>query len=76
MKELCPEQGEGFPVPPDELFEEWEAEVAHTTLDETWHVAKRAAAWGYRQSMKDARRLEARELSAFGLLGNSTSESD
>ena len=52
MKELCPDQGEGFPVPPDELFKEWEAEVAHTTLDETWHVAKRAAAWGYRQAME------------------------
>lgn len=26
MKELCPDQG--APVPPDELFEEWEAEVA------------------------------------------------
>ena len=40
---------ESYPVPPPELLEEWEAEVAHTTQDETWHVAKRAAAWGYQQ---------------------------
>jgi hypothetical protein len=33
-------------TPPPELVEQWEAETAHTTKDETWHVAVQAARWG------------------------------
>jgi hypothetical protein len=33
-------------TPPPELVEQWEAETAHTTKDEIWHVAVQAARWG------------------------------
>jgi hypothetical protein len=62
----------GPPVPPQELVGEWSGEafgvasIAPSGADR--HVAAKAAAWGYQQARKDARRVEARELSAFGLL--------
>ena len=61
----------GVPVPPPELVQQWLAEqygVATAPGEATLHVAAQAARWGYRQAREDARRLEARELSAFGLL--------
>jgi hypothetical protein len=39
-------------TPPPELFEQWEAETAHTTKDETWHVAVQAAQWGADQELQ------------------------
>ena len=39
-------------TPPPELVEQWEAETAHTTKDETWHVAVQAARWGADQQLK------------------------
>ena len=39
-------------TPPPELVEKWEAETAHTTKDEIWHVAVQAAQWGADQEMK------------------------
>jgi hypothetical protein len=36
-------------------------------------IAQEAASWGYRQAREDARRIEARDLSAFGLLPNDPS---
>ena len=38
-------------TPPPELLEKWEAEVAHTTKDEIWHVAVQAARWGADQEL-------------------------
>ena len=38
-------------TPPPELVEQWEAETAHTTKDETWHVAVQAARWGADQEL-------------------------
>ena len=39
-------------TPPPELVEQWEAETAHTTKDETWHVAVQAARWGADQELE------------------------
>ena len=39
-------------TPPPELLEKWEAEVAHTTKDEIWHVAVQAARWGADQELE------------------------
>ena len=39
-------------TPPPELVEQWEAETAHTTKDETWHVAVQAARWGSDQELE------------------------
>ena len=39
-------------IPPPELVEQWEAETAHTTKDETWHVAVQAAQWGADQELE------------------------
>jgi hypothetical protein len=39
-------------TPPPELLEQWEAETAHTTKDETWHVAVQAARWGADQELE------------------------
>ena len=39
-------------TPPPELFEQWEAETAHTTNDESWHVAVQAARWGADQELE------------------------
>ncbi len=39
-------------TPPPELVEKWEAETAHTTKDEIWHVAVQAAQWGADQELK------------------------
>ena len=39
-------------TPPPELVEQWEAETAHTTKDETWHVAIQAARWGADQELE------------------------
>lgn len=39
-------------TPPPELFEQWEAETAHTTKDESWHVAVQAARWGADQELE------------------------
>jgi hypothetical protein len=79
MQELCPTQGDGPPAPPQELVGEWLCDDGypwdpseHVTITITTNrlrnVAAKAAAWGYRQAREDARRVEARELSAFGLL--------
>ena len=40
-------------TPPPELVEQWEAETAHTTKDETWHVAVQAARWGADQELNE-----------------------
>ena len=67
-----------YPVPPPELVRSWwEAwyDASPPASSHHW-IASRAAAWGYRRAMQDARRLEARELSAFGLFSSITSESD
>jgi hypothetical protein len=40
-------------TPPPELVEQWEAETAHTTKDETWHVAVQAARWGADQELEE-----------------------
>ena len=63
----------GVPVPPPELVQQWLAEIWHEgtpvrVAQSDLHLAAQAARWGYRQAREDARRLEARELSAFGLL--------
>ena len=39
-------------TPPPELVEQWEAETAHTTKDEIWHVAVQAARWGADQELE------------------------
>jgi len=39
-------------TPPPELVEKWEAETAHTTKDEIWHVAVQAARWGADQELE------------------------
>jgi hypothetical protein len=39
-------------TPPQELVEQWEAETAHTTKDEIWHVAVQAARWGADQELE------------------------
>jgi len=39
-------------TPPPELLEQWEAETAHTTKDESWHVAVQAARWGADQELE------------------------
>jgi len=39
-------------TPPTELVEQWEAETAHTTKDEIWHVAVQAAQWGADQELE------------------------
>ena len=39
-------------TPPPELVEQWEAETAHTTKDEIWHVAVQAAQWGADQELE------------------------
>ena len=39
-------------TPPPELVEQWEAETAHTTKDEIWHVAVQAAQWGANQELE------------------------
>jgi hypothetical protein len=39
-------------TPPPELVEQWEAETAHTTKDETWHVAVQAAQYGADQELE------------------------
>jgi len=39
-------------TPPPELVEQWEAETAHTTKDEMWHVAVQAAQWGADQELE------------------------
>ena len=39
-------------IPPPELVEQWEAETAHTTKDEIWHVAVQAAQWGADQELE------------------------
>ena len=39
-------------TPTSELVEMWEAEVSHTTKDETWHVAVQAARWGADQELE------------------------
>jgi hypothetical protein len=39
-------------TPPPELVEQWEAETAHTTKDEIWHVAVQAARWGGDQELE------------------------
>lgn len=39
-------------TPPPELIEQWEAEVAHTTLDELSHVATQSARWGADQALE------------------------
>ena len=39
-------------TPPPELVEQWEAETAHTTKDEIWHVAVQAAQWGADQGLE------------------------
>lgn len=39
-------------TPSSELVEQWEAETAHTTKDETWHVAVQAARWGADQELE------------------------
>jgi hypothetical protein len=39
-------------IPSPELVEQWEAETAHTTKDEIWHVAVQAAQWGADQELE------------------------
>jgi len=39
-------------TPPPDLVEQWEAETAHTTKDEIWHVAVQAARWGADQELE------------------------
>jgi len=39
-------------TPPPKLLEQWETETAHTTKDETWHVAVQAARWGADQELE------------------------
>jgi hypothetical protein len=39
-------------TPPPDLVEQWEAETAHTTKDEMWHVAVQAARWGADQELE------------------------
>jgi hypothetical protein len=39
-------------TPPPELVQQWEAETAHTTKDEIWHVAVQAARWGADQELE------------------------
>jgi hypothetical protein len=39
-------------TPPPELVQQWEAETAHTTKDEIWHVAVQAAQWGADQELE------------------------
>ena len=39
-------------TPPPELVEQWENETAHTTKDESWHVAVQAARWGADQELE------------------------
>ncbi len=40
-------------TPSPELVEQWEAETAHTTKDEMWHVAVQAAQWGADQELNE-----------------------
>jgi hypothetical protein len=66
-------------TPPLELVQEWMDEFyggpgALITTEEAF-MAKRAADWGYRKANQDMRRLEARELSVFGLLPTEQEES-
>jgi hypothetical protein len=66
-------------APPPELVQQWMDEFyggpgALITTEEAF-MAKRAAAWGYRKANQDMRRLEARELSVFGLLPTEQEES-
>jgi hypothetical protein len=55
MQELCPTQGVGPPVPPQELVGRWSGEafgvawIAPSGADT--HVAAKAAAWGYQEAM-------------------------
>jgi len=39
-------------TPSSELVEQWEAETAHTTKDEIWHVAVQATQWGADQELE------------------------
>ena len=39
-------------TPSPELVEQWEAETAHTTKDEIWHVAVQSAQWGADQELE------------------------
>jgi hypothetical protein len=39
-------------TPTSELVQQWEAETAHTTKDEIWHVAVQAAQWGADQELE------------------------
>jgi hypothetical protein len=39
-------------TPPPDLVEQWEAETAHTTKDEIWHVAVQATQWGADQELE------------------------
>ena len=39
-------------IPPPDLVEKWEAETAHTTKDEMWHMAVQAARWGADQELE------------------------
>jgi hypothetical protein len=39
-------------TPTPELLEQWEAETAHTTKDEAWHIAVQAARWGADQELE------------------------
>jgi hypothetical protein len=72
MQELCPTQGDGPPVPPQELvvwmglcddgypWDPSEHPIVTITANLLQNVAAQAAAWGYRQAREDARRVEAR----------------
>jgi hypothetical protein len=66
-------------TPPPELVQQWMDEFyggpgALITTEEVF-MAKRAADWGYWKANQDMRRLEARELSVFGLLPTEQEES-
>jgi hypothetical protein len=67
-----------YPAPPPELVEQWRtqpefaepglASVVSMTESRLQDIATQAARWGYQKARQDARRVEVREMSAFGLI--------
>ena len=56
-------------TPPEELVEQWEAETAHTTKDEVWHVAVQAAQWGADQELEACCEWLRKDSDAYELVG-------
>ena len=53
-----PTSTHGAPVPPDHLVRLWSDEHDYKKHRlHTWHIAEKAAAWGYAQALTDRREL-------------------